>query len=281
MSPRKLTGGEMSTRTSLLKIKRISGDKVERVKDAVIKERPVTVMFNEDELATFMCSPADLDSLAVGFLFSEGLVRSKKDIKRIAVDERESVVWVETAEARELPEGFVARRFITTGCGKGLTFVDSSRTSKNLKVSSEFTIESSCIPALAGESLRKSQLFRTTGGTHSAALCSPKKILVFKEDIGRHSAIDKVVGHCVLNGIRTEDRILVTSGRVSSEILVKAARSRIPVVISKSAPTDLAIRLAEDLQIALVGFARGMRMNIYSNDWRILTKKRDRGKRNE
>jgi FdhD protein len=278
MNPRKETGGDPSIKTRSLEIKRVSGDEVEQVKDVVIREWPVTVMLNGDELATFMCSPADLDCLAAGFLFSEGLVRSKKDIKRIFVDEREGVVWVETKKARELPEGFVARRFITTGCGKGLTFVDSGRTGKELGVDSRFTVESRSLPALTGESLRKSQLFKTTGGTHSAALCSSKKILVFKEDIGRHSAIDKVVGHCVLNDIRTKDRILVTSGRVSSEILVKAARSRIPVVISKSAPTDLAIRLAEDLRIALVGFARGPRMNIYSNGWRILTRNRAKRK---
>jgi len=89
--------------------------------------------------------------------------------------------------------------------------------------------------------------------------------------VGRHSAIDKVVGECILKGIKTNDRIMVTSGRISSEILVKAARSRTPVIISKSAPTDLAVRLATDFGITLVGFARGSRMNIYTNSWRVVT----------
>jgi FdhD protein len=268
----------MSGGTSRLEVQRIDRDGVERFDDVIIKERPVTIIVNDVELATLMCTPKDLDRLVVGFLFAEGLVKGKKDIKGLLVDDKDGVVWVETKNAEKLPVDFVARRFITTGCGKGLTFVDASKSGRELRTRSKFSMPVSSIPVLMREFLSRSRLYKITGGAHSAALCSPRHILVFNEDIGRHSAMDKVVGECILKGVRMNDKILLTSGRISSEILIKAARSSVPIVISKSAPTDLAVKLADDFGIALVGFARGSRMNIYSNGWRIMTKARIRGK---
>jgi FdhD protein len=94
-------------------------------------------------------------------------------------------------------------------------------------------------------------------------------ILIFSEDIGRHNAIDKIFGKCLLEGIQADDRMIITSGRVSSEILLKAAKREIPIIISRSAPTNLAVKLADKLGITLIGFARGRRINIYTNDWRV------------
>jgi FdhD protein len=260
----------MSGETSRLEVLRIRGGKRESLRDVVIKESPVTIFLDDVELANLMCSPKHLDSLAVGFLFAEGLIRNKKDIKKIIADEKDGVVWVELKKSRESPEELIARRFITTGCGKGMTYYDTSLDGGRLRNESRFEVRVDSLPPLMREFLRKSRLYRLTGGVHSAAICSTNSILVFNEDIGRHSAIDKVVGECILGGIRTADRIMVTTGRISSEILVKAARSRTPIIISKSAPTDLAVRLATDFGITLVGFARGSRMNVYSNAWRIV-----------
>ncbi|MFU8796917.1 MAG: formate dehydrogenase accessory sulfurtransferase FdhD, partial [Dehalococcoidia bacterium] len=114
-----------------------------------------------------------------------------------------------------------------------------------------------------------SEIFRTTGGVHSAALCDARDILLFSEDIGRHNAVDKIFGRCLLDDISTDDRIVVTSGRISSEILLKVARRNIPIIISKSAPTNLGLKLAGDLGVTLIGFVRGKRMNVYTHDWRV------------
>jgi len=266
----------MRGETSRLEISRITGGKTESLRDVVIKESPVTIFLDDIELANLMCSPKNLDCLAVGFLFAEGLIRSKKDIKKVFADEKDGVVWVELKKARKSPENLIARRFITTGCGKGLTFFDAALDGGRLRSKSRFKVRVDSIPLLMKEFLRMSRLYRLTGGVHSAAICSARSILVFNEDIGRHSAIDKVVGECILKGIRTNDRIMVTTGRISSEILVKAARSRTPIIISKSAPTDLAVRLATDFSITVVGFARGSRMNIYSNAWRVVIGREER-----
>ena len=265
----------MSGETSRLEILRIKGGKSERFRDVLIKESPVTILLDDIELANLMCSPKDLDCLAVGFLFAEGLIRSKKEIKKIVADEKDGAVWVELKKAKKSPENLIGRRLVTTGCGKGWTFVDTAKGARQLRTKSRFKVRLDSIPPLMEEFLRKSRLYRLTGGAHSAAICNTRGILVFNEDIGRHSAVDKVVGECILKGIKTNDRIMVTSGRISSEILVKAARSRAPIIISKSAPTDLAVRLATDFGITLVGFARGSRMNIYSNAWRIVTEAED------
>ena len=114
-------------------------------------------------------------------------------------------------------------------------------------------------------------LFKSTGGAHSAALCNEEEVLIFKEDIGRHNAVDKVFGECLTKGIDTDGRILMTSGRISSEILLKSVRRRLAVVASRAAPTSLAVQFAEKAGIALVGFVRGRRMNVYSNDDRIIS----------
>lgn len=261
----------MSGETTRRDVLRLNAGRRESFRDVLIRERPVTIFLDDVELVNLLCSPKDLDFLALGFLFAEGLIKGKGDVKKIVSDEKDGVVWVELKKAKKPSENLVAKRFITTGCGRGLTFVDAARDNKRFKNKSKFEVRVDSLQRLMKEFHTKSRLYRLTGGVHSAALCSPTKVLVFNEDIGRHSAIDKVIGESIQKGIRTKDRIMVTSGRISSEILVKAARSGTPVVISKSAPTDLAVELASDLGITLVGFARGPRMNVYSNAWRVIS----------
>ena len=115
----------------------------------------------------------------------------------------------------------------------------------------------------------RSEVYRATGGVHSAALCRGRQILVFAEDIGRHNAVDKIFGRCLLEDIATEGGVVVTSGRISSEILLKVAKRDIPLLLSKAAPTNLGVKLADDLGITLIGFVRGRRMNVYSHGWRV------------
>jgi FdhD protein len=116
---------------------------------------------------------------------------------------------------------------------------------------------------------QKALLFKATGGVHSAALADNEMLLYFYEDIGRHNAVDKIIGECLLNGTATDDKALFTSGRISSEIMLKAAKLKIQLIVSRAAPTSLSVELAEALNITLVGFVRGRRMNIYSHPWRI------------
>lgn len=250
-------------------VKRISGNEIESINDVIVKEFPLTIVLNDDVLVTLICFPAEQKQLAIGFLFSEGLIASIDDIKEIVEDKRRGIVWVRTKSKIEISGEIMKRRTITTGCGQGITFQWGERVASLRKIKSSFTISSNEIRNLIKQFNNRSETYRRTGGVHSTALCDEKNIIVFSEDIGRHNVIDKILGKCLLENIRTSDRILVTSGRLSSDIVMKAATGNIPIVISRTAPTDLGVKIAKKINMTLIGFARGQRMNIYSGDRRI------------
>jgi FdhD protein len=117
---------------------------------------------------------------------------------------------------------------------------------------------------------RISSIFMRTGGVHSCAVCREGEVVISNDDIGRHNALDKVFGKCLLEEIRLDDKLILTSGRISSEILIKVARMGAPIIVSRCAPTDLALRLAEKVGITVIGFARAGRMNIYTHPERVI-----------
>ena len=240
------------------------------IDDVVVKEFPLTIIFNNQELVTLLCSPMNLRYLAVGFLFSEGLVKSKDEIKKVIVDDRRGVVRVETEGDIEPARDVLFKRLVTSGCGRGTSFYSAADAQDQVKVESRIEISTLEVLDLVSKFQHRSQIYRATGGVHSAALCDTSDILVFSEDIGRHNAIDKIFGECILNDIATDDHTIITSGRISSEILLKVAKRNVPIIVSKSAPTNLGVRLAADLGVTLVGFVRGKRMNVYTHDWRIV-----------
>ena len=166
----------------------------------------------------------------------------------------------------------ISKRLITSGCGKGASFYRMADVQGQAKIQSQLRISAHEVFDLVNEFQHRSQVYRATGGVHSAAFCNTKGILTFSEDIGRHNAIDKVFGECILTDIPTDDCMIITSGRITSEILLKVAKRKIPIIISISAPTNLGVRLADDLGITLIGFVRGKRMNVYTNRWRVTAK---------
>src|SRR4030042_460565 len=211
--------------------------------DVVVREFALTIVLNNQELVTLLCSPNNLDYLAVGFLSSEGLLKGKDDIKKITVDDRRGVVRVETeAEDKQAGE-LLFKRIITSGCGRGASFYSAADVGGQGKVESPVRKGALEVLELAKEFQRHSEIYRAHHGVHSAALCDTKSILIFTEDIGRHNAIDKIFGECILKDIPTDDRMIITSGRISSEILLKVAKRNIPLLVSQSAPPDLGGKL--------------------------------------
>lgn len=251
-------------------ILRVTEEGRREVEEVVAREFPLTIILDNQELVTLLCTPKDLNYLAIGFLSSEGLIQHKGEIRKIILDERRSVVRVETEGDKGGATELILKRLITSGGGRGFAFYRAADTINQAKVESEMRISADEVFALLKEFQQRSQIYRATHGVHSAAMCDTKDILIFAEDIGRHNAVDKIFGRCILEDISIDDRMIISSGRISSEIVLKIARKNIPIVISKAAPTDLAIDLAARLGVTLIGFVRGKKMNVYTDGWRMI-----------
>lgn len=249
-------------------IERIEAHTRARQEDVVVREAAVTLYLNESELVTLICSPTHLRELCLGFLFAEGIIHSREEINSYSANEKDGLVWVETGQAARAENGFL-KRHIASCCGRGRASFYFANDAEIAPVTSELRISTGEIIALLAETERRAELFTATGGAHGAALAGAGAVLAFYEDVGRHNTLDKLAGWCLLNRVQAADKVLLFSGRVSSEILVKTARLGVPVIVSRSAPTDLALELADQLNVTVVGFARGQRMNVYTRGERV------------
>jgi len=251
-------------------ILRLKGDNLEEVTDLVATEIPFALMVNGHLLVTLVCTPTELDAMAIGFLLSEGILIDHESLQDLTVDEKEATVSV---TLKKLPNGFdeiAQRKTITSGCGQGVTFSDGANLESLPLNEMRIKVTAAYIRTLLKEFRSISNLFQKTGGVHSAALADKNEIFLFSEDIGRHNAVDKIIGRAFLENIFLEDKILLSSGRISSEIMTKVIRNKIPILVSRTATTCMSLTYAEDHGITLVGFARGKRMNIYTHPQRIV-----------
>ena len=260
----------MKDNTEKIPVLRVTEEGKEDTLDIVVKELPLTIFLNGRELVTTLCSPVSLDYLVVGILASEGLLGSKDEIKSLKVDDETGVAYVETKGNKEKTGEQLFKPLVASGGGKGASSYKMPDVDNKERVISQATISASEVAALVSDFLYRSSAYQTTHGVHSASLCDNKGILVFHDDIGRHNAIDKVFGQCLLDGIPLDDRIIITSGRISSEILLKVARRKIPILISKAAPTNLGVRLANNLGVTIIRFIRGKGTKVYSHGWRVV-----------
>lgn len=238
--------------------------------DSVVREVPLTIMLNGEELATIVCSPYAQRELVLGFLAGEGLIQGPADVKDFFYREKQEVVWVETGSAPGEPRENFLRRNFASCCGKGRpTLYFRNDASQLSPITGEASFSVRQLLDLMGGFEGESRTYRLTGGVHGAALADTERILARYEDIGRHNALDRILGHVLLEGLATSGKAVLLSGRVSSEMLIKVARIGTPLVVSRAAPTGLAIDLAQELNITLVGFARGEGLVVYCHEHRI------------
>ncbi len=248
---------------------RIFSDKEEKIVDIVAQEVPFTIYVNDKELVTLLASPADLVELAVGFLFTSGLILSFDEIKRATTDSQRWTVYLQLKD-KKIDSYLIFKRMFTSGCGRGTLFYNAVDFIHRNKPRSRIAIDRNQVFRMMNDFQTRSSGFKETGGVHSAALADCKNILIIREDIGRHNAIDKILGYALMNHIDLKEKILLSSGRVSSEVLLKIQKTDIPIIISQSAPTNQAIKHAENARITLIGFVRGQRMNVYCGKERIV-----------
>jgi FdhD protein len=229
-------------------------------------EQTLSIFVGGHELVSILCTPENLKCLVLGFLRTEGLISGIDDVQSMRICLAEFVAEVKLCNPVVLPE----RRTITSGCGGGVTFdlgasVQPIRSSWRVAADQILGAMKSLrgVPdGLAADGERRR-------GMHVSALSDGWSILVRAEDIGRHNTVDKIWGECMLSEVDTADRLLVTSGRISSEMLLKAAKMGVPVVASLNSATQRAVRLGNDLGITIVGYARGEQLTVYSHPERI------------
>lgn len=250
---------------------------MEEVEDSIVTEAPLTIKLNQTEFATLVCTPEYMEDLVIGFLASEGVIRTIADIEDLWIQEREGFVHVKTNYTNPLYEKFHSKRYITSCCGKsrqGFVFFNDARLSHHFnKVNVQLTVKD-CF-RLMEELQTSSEVFKETGGVHNAALCTKEGVMLSRLDVGRHNALDKLYGYCLRQHISLKDKVIVFSGRISSEIITKVAKIGCEVVLSKSAPTDLALDLAEELGMTTVGFIRNDSLNVYTRQERIVERDED------
>jgi len=250
---------------------RFVDDELRELSDEVAIEYPLTVVVDGEEFATMVCSPTYIEELVIGFLASEGLIRSSDEILSLTLDEQRGFAYVELKYKQSISKDFHSKRFIGSCCGKSRQFYlqNDARTARTVLSKNTITVDQ-CF-ALVNQMQNSSLDFKVTGGVHNAALCTSDGMLIFRTDIGRHNALDKIFGYMIQNRISPADKVIVFSGRISSEVLLKVAKMGVGIILSKSAPTSLALELAKDLEITAIGFVRNSSMNIYTHPQRLVT----------
>ncbi len=242
----------------------LKGGKAEEVKGDIVREQPLVIYVNGQKFVTLLCSPLKLDCLVVGYLWLEKVIVSLDEIARLDVSEVDGRADVVLAHEVELP----TERILTSGCGGGITF----RIDPGLfpQIRSSLRIRPGQLFERMKDLFAAAVYYRSSRGIHGAALSDADRLLIVAEDVGRHNAVDKIMGEALLKRIPTTDQILLSTGRISSEMLLKAARMGVPLVASRTSPTEMAVGLAEQLGITVVGYLRPESLNVYAGDAVVL-----------
>ena len=237
----------------------VSGESAELVAGGVPQEIHLGLYVNGRELATLMCSPVEQEALVLGFLFNEGVIQSYADVGLVQrnVSGTTVDVFLRTGD-------FTAPRrlTLTSGCGSGITF--QSITEDHPPLETAFTTTPQTLLDRMRDLNATARLYRQVRGIHTSVLADEDSVLFTAEDVGRHNTIDKLMGKALLAGVDPRDRMLVTSGRISSEMLLKARRMGVPLVASRTAPTSISVQMAAAWNICVVGYLRLGNMRVYT-----------------
>ncbi|MGC2064162.1 MAG: formate dehydrogenase accessory sulfurtransferase FdhD [Thermodesulfovibrionales bacterium] len=247
-----------------IQITKVREGQIEEAEDLIAIEIKVRISVNGQNVLNLYCSPVMIREFIVGVIYNEGLISGEWCADRISIVYGEEIL-VDIPSAGTVNTAI--EKTITSGCAGGVSLM-KGLPQRIRDDGTQFGLES--IREIFREFQKKSEVYRITGGVHSAALTDGKTMLAFAEDIGRHNAVDKVIGFSILENISLAGKMMLASGRLSSEIALKCSRCGIPVLVSRAAPTSLAVEIAEQTGLTMIGFVRGDRMNIYTGRQRIV-----------
>lgn len=246
-----------------LRITRISGGRAEEADDPVAVEARLNLSVNGSRVLSMSCTPSLIRELVAGFVMTEGIIEGSWCADRMSIEYGEDINVDIPSEGKVSLEG----ASFTSGCAKGISMPARPGAASP---PDDFRISSEVLLRLFKDFRKRSELHDRTGGVHSAAIASEDGIVFFAEDIGRHNAVDKVIGHCLLEGHDLSRHIVLSTGRLSSEICAKCSRWGVPVLSSIGAPTTMAVETAAKAGVTIVGFVRAGRMNVYTRPERII-----------
>jgi len=263
-------GGSGPGLTTPVRVVRIRGGERSEIEDVVVRERTIAVVVGGQRLLRLQCLPEAVEDLALGLLVTSALLPPNEPVPPIAWVPDEGEVRVSFAPPPERVETLQKNLTLGSGCGsamssvKGYDPLDCWR-----KIDTSFAVAAAALSAAMRTFLHRSEVYVETGGVHAAAIARGDEMVAFAEDIGRHNAFDKVIGACRRQAIALEDKVALVTGRLSQELVAKAIPASVPVLVSRGAPTDASVRLADEANLTLIGFARADRMNVYAAEWRI------------
>ncbi|MDO5111840.1 MAG: formate dehydrogenase accessory sulfurtransferase FdhD [Clostridia bacterium] len=257
--------------TKPYRILRLQGETHTDVEDTVMCEYRLPVYVNGRHFITLLCMEQDLDALALGHLCSSGVIHSTEDVQSLVVVE--GVAHITLRDDAFLADDEATRpvRTLTTTLDRQHPVAYAVCGDPAARINADVRFKLADVQKRVQSFQGDSELFIATGGVHSCALCGADgRLLYFMEDLGRHNAFDKAIGAALRDGVALSACFMMTSGRIPSDMLIKAVNARLPMIVSRSAPTDAAIDMAREYGVTLCGFARGARMNIYSVPERLI-----------
>ncbi|TFF89804.1 MAG: formate dehydrogenase accessory sulfurtransferase FdhD [Promethearchaeota archaeon] len=262
-----------------VEITRIHKNNRERINDIIVIETPIDLILNGKPLVNIICLAKDLKYLGIGFLYSVGIINSIQDIEEISLDEIGNKINISLKTDFDLNESLFQEsplsRVIDTSCGISSPWrkiIKNALDTQNLQNQNNesFHIKGEIISKAVLNMQKSTSLFKETGGVHGAAIFNPKgEMIAIAEDIGRHNAIDKIIGYALSKNVDMTKTFLTTTGRLTGDSVLKAIRANIPIFASISAAIESGVRLAFGYGLTLIGFVRGKKMNIYTHPYRI------------
>ena len=240
-----------------------------KITTSVVIERPLTIFLNSQEIVTVMTVGDYPDMLAVGFLLNQNMLRVDDEIISIDFDDDLDVVIVRTKRKTNF-EQQLRKKTLTSGCAQGTVFGDLMEKFEKISIGSSAILKTTWLYALSQKINSTPSLYLKVGAIHGCVLCKEDQPLIYMEDVGRHNAIDKIAGYMFLNKISAKDKVFYTTGRLTSEMVIKTVQMGIPILISRSGFTAWGVELAKEAGLTLIGRAKGRRFTALSGLDRII-----------
>ena len=244
-------------------------EKKQKITIKVIHEKPLTIFLNSHEIVTLMSIGDHPNYLAIGYLLNQNMIKTKDKIKKIEYQKDLETIIIRTNRTTNY-EKKLRKKITTSGCAQGTVFGDIYEEIEKIKLDSKIKIKHNWIYELSKKISLTPSLYLEAGAIHGCVLCKKNQPLIYMEDVGRHNAVDKIAGYMFINNIKANDKIFYTTGRLTSEMVIKTVKMGISILISRSGFTSWGVELAQKTNLTLIGRAKGKRYTILSGIHRLI-----------